>query len=409
MKNFASLLFALTITFIACDDNQVIENPNNELPDIDISEQGDINDYINTSIKYGLGMFQNVVTEGEENVLISPYSLQSALYMTMTGARGETFNEFSTALNTGDFLPDGLGTYYSDIAEQLDPNGPNTAFNSHNKIYYNPSLYKPSEEYTNDIQTYYNGTFAEEDFRDESTVDVINGWVNGVTEGRIEKVLDNIQADEAMFLINALVFTADWDIGFFESATSDISFTTVDGSQINVPTMSSDYYRPFVQTENYTAVDLPVSDEDYAMTVILPSESNDVTDFINGFNPEFYNEVYDNLSAVRIHLFLPKFELATSTNMKEILVRRGMNTTFQNADLSGMGQFTGAQYLTRVLHDVYVKVDENGIDGAAATMAGIGLVSAPPTIRFDRPFVFVVRHVDTRVPIFIGKVGNPLG
>ncbi len=409
MKYLVSFLFALTFTLISCDDNQSVDNPSNEIPDIDISEQGDLDDYIGTSIEYGLGMFQDVDAEGEENVLISPYSLQSALYMTMTGAKGETYQEFRSALNTGDFLPNGLGTYYSDIYDQLTPKSNNTTFNSQNKIYYFPSLYTPSEEYTNDIQTYYNGTFTEEDFSDPATVDVINGWVDEVTEGRIEKVLDMIQADEAVFLINALVFTADWGIGFTEYGTSNRPFTTRDGNQIEIPTMSSDDVRPFVVTDNYSAVDLPVSDEDYAVTFIMPSESSDINDFISGFSSDIYHNIYDNLQSDRIQVYLPKFEIATSMNMKDVLVSRGMTTTFENADLSGMGQFAGSQYLTRVLHDVYVKVDEKGIDGAAVTTVGVGVESVPPTLRFDRPFVFVVRHIDTRVPLFIGKVGNPIG
>jgi serpin B len=408
MKYLVSLLFALTITLIACDE-QSVDNTSNDLPDVDLSEQGDIDDYINTSLEYGLGMFQDVnEAEDEENVLISPYSLQSALYMTMTGARGETFQEFSTALNTGDFLPNGLGTYYHDINDQLIPRNENTIFNNQNKIYYYPSLYTPSEEYENDIQTYYNGTFAEEDFSDPATVDVINDWVDEVTEGRIEKVLDMIQPDEAMFLINALVFTADWGIGFPEYGTFDRPFTTDDGNQIDVPTMSSDDVRPYLVTDEYSAVDLPVKDEDYAVTFILPSEASDISEFISGFDPEIYNNIYDNLQSDRVQVYLPKFELATSMNMKDVLVSRGMTSTFENADLSGMGQFAGSQYLTRVLHDVYVKVDEKGIDGAAVTTVGVGVESVPPTLTFDRPFVFVVRHIDTRVPIFIGKVGNPV-
>lgn len=408
MKYLSFVLVVTTLFLTSCDrnisDDPVVEDP--ILPSI--LEQGSIEDYQSISIDYGLSMFQDVVAMGDENVLISPYSLQSALYMTMHGAKSETLEEFRKALNVGDFYPDGLATYYQELGSLLGPTGENTNFNSQNRIYYYPTLYTPYENYITEIKDYYNGSIVEENFSDPATVDVINDWVSEATEGRIEKVLDEIASDEAIFLINALVFTADWGIGFEPNATYSRPFSKTDGTEIEVPMMSSDDIRPFYVGENFSAVDLPVKDDDYAVTFILSNESSDVNDFVGTFDLDLYNEIYENLQEGRIQLYLPKFELATSMNMKDILIDRGMTNTFTDADLSGMGSFAGNEYLTRVLHDVLIKVDERGIEGAAVTTVGVGVESVPPTLFFDKPFVFVVRHIETRVPIFIGKVGNPL-
>ena len=409
MKYLSFLFLALSISFVNCDRNgDEPVGPDEPVIFPPVEQQGNIEDYQSMSVDYGLSMFQDVVGEGDENVLISPYSLQSALFMTMNGAKDETLEEFRTALNTGDFYADGLRTYYEELAKKMIPSGDNTSFNSQNKIYYYPSFFTPDENYISEIESFYSGTFSEEDFSDPGTVDVINGWVNDVTEGRIEKVLDQIQSDEALFLINALVFTADWSLGFEPNATYDRPFTKMDGTEIEVPTMSSDDMRSYMQNDYYSAIDLPVKDEDYAVTFILPNELIEIDDFVSTFDPFIYNEIYDNLQTDRVQLYLPKFELATSMNMKDILIERGMTKTFESADLSGMGQFAGNEYLTRVLHDVLIKVDEKGIEGAAVTTVGVGVESVPPTLVFNRPFVFVVRHVETRVPIFIGKVGDPL-
>ncbi len=408
MKYLPLFLAVTTFCLISCNrnisDDPVVEDP--VLPSI--IEQGSIEDYQSMSIGYGLSMFQDVVATEEENVLISPYSLQSALYMTMHGAKSETLEEFRTALDVGDFYPDGLANHYQELAGLLHPMGENTNFNSQNKVYYFPTFFTPDEKYTSDIANFYSASFVEEDFSDPAAVDVINDWVSEATEGRIEKVLDQIAADEAIFLINALVFTADWGKGFEPYATSPRPFTKIDGTQIEVPMMSSDDIRLFYIGEEFSVVDLPVKDGDYAVSFIQSNESSDINDFVDGFDLAMYNDIYNSLQEGRIQLYLPKFELATSMNMKDILIERGMTNTFESADLSGMGNFAGNEYLTRVLHDVMIKVDERGIEGAAVTTVGVGVESVPPTLFFDKPFVFVVRHVATKVPIFIGKVGNPL-
>ena len=409
MKYISILFIVLSLFSFGCDRNAGEGNSMNDEPILpSIEEQGSIVDYQSISIDYGLSMFQDVVSTEDENVLISPFSLQSALYMTMHGAKDETLEEFRTALNVGDFYPNGLANFYRDIGNELMPNGLNTNFNSQNKIYYYPTFFTPDDEYVNEIEEYYAGSFEEQNFSDPSTVDIINGWVSEVTEGRIEKVLDQISADEAIFLINALVFTADWSLGFEPSATSLRSFRKSDATEIEVPTMSSDETRPYYKGEGFSAVDFPVKDEDYAVTFIVANEESDINSFVNNLDINQYNRIYDLLQLERVKVYLPKFKLATSMDVKDVLIDRGMVNAFESANLSGMGDFAGNEYLTRVLHDVFIKVDEKGIEGAAVTTVGVGVESLPPSLFFDKPFVFVVRHVETRIPIFIGKVGNPL-
>jgi len=405
--NLQPILILILTAFLFMSCGKQVENDtiDNLIPEP--AEQGDLEDYIANSITYGITMLQDVNDCGEANVLISPYSLQTALYMTMNGAAGNTLEEFRQALNTGDFYPDGLNLYHEEIADKLSPQGDNTSFESSNALFYDQGLFVPDSEFQAILESNYHATFRQETFSSEATVSVINDWVSEQTEQRITKVIDKIESDEAIFLINALVFTADWQIGFEEYATQDRTFTLSDGTEISVPTMQSDDQRLYTQQGDYKAVDLPVRDGDYSMTIILPSEPLTIDEFIPTFDLDEYQNLFQSLSSERIQLFLPKFEIATSKNMKDILIDRGMTTAFQSADLNKMGEFAGNPYLSRVLHDAYLKIDEAGIEGAAITTVGVGVESVPPTLNCNRPFVYIVRHTETNVPIFIGKVGDP--
>ena len=404
MKNITlGLLLVSMLLLISCGKEE--NEPAPITPDPEIEQQGSLQDFIDTNISAALSLFSDVNDCGDENVLISPLSLQTAAYMTMTGAAGQTLDEFRTAFSVGDFYSSGLNKYSAEVAEMLRPRGDNTSFKSSNAVFYSPSAYSPDPIFQEKLETDYSATFRDEDFSDPATVDVINDWVSEQTEQRIEEVIDAVDANEAILLFNALVFTADWKLGF--PGLQDMPFSLRNGSEITVPTMYSDNYRNFTYQDDYLAIDLDVKDEDYSMTFILPNEGTHIDSFIQNFGKNKYSELYNNLVRSRIELFLPKFELSTHKNMKDILVRRGMETTFESADLRKMGQFAGGTNLSRVLHDAYVKIDEAGIEGAAVTSLGITLVSGPLPLPLNRPFIFIVRHVETNLPIFIGKMGNP--
>ena len=64
-----------------------------------------------------------------------------------------------------------------------------------------------------------------------------------------------------------------------------------------------------------------------------------------------------------------------------------------------------------MLHQVFIGVDEEGTEAAAATaitMQRAGGMPAPPVpFVVDRPFLFAVHHVASGAPLFVGRVADP--
>ena len=403
MKHLLVCLLLTAGIFYSCDKTETVE-PFPELMGSDLEFQSSL-------IDYGLNSFQNVVSEGDDNVLISPLSLSTALYMTMTGTGGETVEDFRTALKLDKFYPDEVDEKYKALAERLIPKNEGTELGNHNSVFHYPLLVSLDEGFDARVVDNYNAEVISADFSQPSTLDQINDWVNEKTSGRIEKILNEIRSDEAIFLINALFFKSDWKQGFLPILTQEKPFTKMDGTVIDVSMMSSDDQRSHYIGDDFSAMDLMFIDDEYSMTFIRPNTET-VNDFVLGFNDteflDFYLDLYDNkLSEGRLQTFLPKFEIASKKNMADILKEMGMTTVFDSADLTRMGEFAGNTYLTRVLHDTFLKIDEKGAEGAAVTAVGVGVESVPPTIDFNVPFLFILRHVESNTPIFIGKCGNP--
>jgi serpin B len=90
----------------------------------------------------------------------------------------------------------------------------------------------------------------------------------------------------------------------------------------------------------------------------------------------------------------------------------GMPAAFsaEEADFSGIDG-TRRLFIRDVLHKGFVSVDESGTEAAAATAVVIEEESVPPTpieLTIDRPFLFVIRDVETGAILFVGRVINPL-
>jgi serpin B len=81
----------------------------------------------------------------------------------------------------------------------------------------------------------------------------------------------------------------------------------------------------------------------------------------------------------------------------------------EQADFSRM---TGNRelFISEVIHKAFVSVDESGTEAAAATAVVMKLSSAPADpvpFTADRPFLFLIRDLETGAILFVGRVLDP--
>jgi len=356
---------------------------------------------------FGIKIFQEAVkNEDGINMVMSPLSIYSALLLAYEGSACNTKAQIMQTLELGDGNQnvEASGEYLNFMNSILPTE--EVVFTFANALFADPSRIDMSENYVAGIQEEYNAEAFEIDFGAEDAVDSINDWAYENTNEKIEKVLDEISNDEIAFLLNAIYFKGDWLSGFSEDLTQDAAFQLSNGTSIVVPTMRTDAQLSNFVDENFQIVDLDIKGEEYAVSFITTRNDNPLNDFLTGNNfLQNYNYLLSSLKTDRLILQLPKFELEGKISLGSILAGMGMEDAFS---LRRMGTAGANIFITRVLHDTYIKVDEKGIEGAAVTTIGIGTTSVPPPMNFDKAFAFVLRHKATGVPIFIGKIENPL-
>ena len=115
-----------------------------------------------------------------------------------------------------------------------------------------------------------------------------------------------------------------------------------------------------------------------------------------------------------LDVMLPRFEATTTFQLEETLPEMGMPLAFDSvkADFSGVNGGKQRLWIGRAIHKAFVRVNEEGTEAAAATLielglGGLGPKGTPIPFHADHPFLFLIRHRETGVILFMGRVTDP--
>ena len=156
------------------------------------------------------------------------------------------------------------------------------------------------------------------------------------------------------------------------------------------------------------------------MSILLP-DSGRFSEFEGSISGESLEAIVDGLDYELVRLRMPKFEMESAFSLSETLAAMGMPDPFddQAANFSAMDgrscQALGdiCTLISDLLHKAFVSVDEAGTEAAAATAVIVGVTRAEPIepepieLVVDRPFLFIIRHLDTGAILFVGRVLSP--
>lgn len=365
------------------------------------------------------GALYRELRDGDQNLIVSPYSVSVALAMTYAGARGETEAGMAKALSFT--LPSSrLHPAFNSLDQALASRGQGaqgkdgkpfrlTVVNQLFGQKGHPFL----PEYLDLIAENYGAGLRGMDFirSPDPSRKAINDWAEARTEGLIKDLLPEgaVSTDTRLVLANAVYFNAAWKQPFEKSNTAPGDFHLRDGAVRSVQMMRNAKLRAGVaETDDYVAVDLPYDGGEVAMLLVLPKTERfgAVESQLSG---AFFEGVTKKLNEESLELTLPRFTVSGKKELKEPLSKLGMAEAFGNADFSGID---GARSLviTDVFHEAVVIVDEEGTEAAAVTAVLTGETAAGDPkrkIRFDRPFLFAIRDVQTGAVLFLGRVLAP--
>jgi serine protease inhibitor len=402
MKKALFLLFVLAC--FSCEKS----NPPTPIDPIPVTEVQKIAD-MNQSFGWEL-FHQEMAANPNKNVLISPWSIQTALHMANNGAKSNTLNEILAAIHCPDCSVEDINAQQAKLSVLLEQQSGHPRLKSTNALFYDTKRINVMGAYQQALYAHYSAGIASADFDNEaSALQIINSWVQNNTNGKIDQIIESIKKEDIAFLINALHFKADWSSAFPLQTTSDADFTTASGAVVKVPMMSHDWQFTFAEGPKMRMVDLPFKDSTYSLTLVQPTQANTAHNWYKEVNSAALKSLYAAAQTDRAIVSLPRFKLAYDANLVESLKKLGVNDAFSDAraDFSSMGTSSGRIFINQIRHKSVLEVDEKGAEGAAVTSVGFGVTSVPPVFAFNRPFVLALRHISTNTLIFTGYLAQP--
>jgi serpin B len=357
--------------------------------------------------EFGLELLRNVHEAGT-NLAVSPLSVAMALQLAAMGAEDATLAEMLEVLRTGGL---DLAASNRSLLNSLAPSG-DVTLNIANSVWVDPARMSLKPDFVKTAADHFDAAAREADFGNPATVDVINAWVSERTNGRIDELLDSISQAVGAYLINAVYFKGAWQEAFKPEATLDRDFHRLDGETISIPTMTRKEGFDALRENGTTVVRLRFGKDNRAsMLFVLPDAESSVEALLNGLTTEQISRWQGGLRPSTLELELPRFTLRTKLELSGTLKAMGMPRAFSEteAQFGALGSGPGGEglYISRVLHEVFVEVNEEGAEAAAATAVEMEVLSMPESIEFNRPFAFMIMDDTTGGVLFAGAVYDP--
>ena len=374
--------------------------------------------------------FLNTVNETDrsgKSFIYSPLSIIYVLGMVNDAATGLTEKELEETLGFHEGGIQAVNDYCKKLIDGLPKVDDKVTLNIANAIFLNKD-WTLKQQFTQDMQTYYDAKAEALDFKAPETLGHINGWCSEKTNGMIPTILDEIDPAIISYLLNAIYFKADWASKFDPQNTKDEAFTTENGnSSTQMPMMHQNVLISYLKSDTYSAVILPYGTGLWNMTIVLPEEGKTTDDVIKELaessvlnNRGWCDAGGNTFQAYEIDLKLPRFEtnsdtdnLAIDDGLIGLMQKMGINRAFVDglAEIPNMCEGYPL-YIDMMRQKAKIKVNEEDSEAAAVTVAGMKEMSAgggepieypKATFHANRPFVYVIREASSGVILFVGK------
>jgi serpin B len=374
-------------------------------------------EFVDRQNRFGMELFQKLAAESRDNNLcISPSSIQLALAMTYAGARGETARQMANVLQLGP--PSGLlHSEFGNLRARLNASDKRSGLQlrTANRIW-GQRGYRFAPSFLELTNKHYGAELGQVDFlrQPDAARQTINQWTAEQTHDKITALLSPgaIGSDTRLVLTNALYFLGEWVYPFDKRIVADAPFQIAAGRQVQATFMTQFQRLRYANQNGIQTLELPYRGSILSLLVLLPEEADGLKALEASLTASAIAEIAAKLRPRPVQVYLPQFRSKAQVELASTLSAMGMSLPFTSgADFSGIAT-TEDLFLSAVIHETWIDVNTKGTEAAAATAVVADAAPAPPQqdpveFRADRPFFYLVRDRRDGNVLFLGRMADP--
>lgn len=338
---------------------------------------------------------------GDENVVVSPYSILVLIAMAASATDGNTrlelLNAISDELTEAEFS-ELIGELQKMCCEK-------TGVSSANAIAVKENI---KESISCEFKEQFDREFDGEIFSSVDIIKDINSWVRKKTNGMIDNIVNDSMKHMLLSIMNAVAFEAEWRTQYKEDdVVEDEEFTNFDGS-VSTVTMLESCENIYLE-DSYFEGFAKLYKNGYTFVGLLPKEKKSQSFLLKGFEQVDFVSLIKNSVHTKVYAQIPEFKSEISMNLNDIFKKWGISELFtEAADFTPLSSEN--LMVEGVLHKALIDVNRKGTKAAAASsicvVAGCGPKVDYKVIHLDRPFVYAILDNALMQPIFTGAVNK---
>ena len=349
------------------------------------------------------------------NLILSPFSISTALSMLLDGARGQTAAGMAAALDQvhpGPGYHAAVASLAAELTKQANSGGNQLAIA--NGVWVQQG-FPLASEFERTIRTLYQAPLTPLDFhtRAEPARREINSWTAQRTNDRIQELFapGSMDATTRLVLTSAIYFYGKWRSPFDPKSTRVEPFLLGGGRTVDAKFMHQRADFLYGETPDAQILEMRYQGTPLVFDILLPKANDGLAELERSIQPDVLSAWFGALTSRKVEAAIPKFRAESAFSLRDMLSRLGMADAFgRAADFSGIDGRRDL-YLGVVVHKAFVDVSEEGTEAAAATGATVHFMAMrrqePTVFRADHPFVFFIRDTASGVILFEGRLQQP--
>lgn len=381
------------------------------LPNVCLGDRDD-EDIVKGNNAFALDIYQQLKGEAG-NLFLSPYSISTALAMTYAGARGQTATQMAEMLHFNP-LEQNLHATMGKLVNELNARGQqgNCQLSVANALW-GQQGYGFLPGFINLLEKNYQTSLYQVNFKTatEAAREKINTWVAEKTQDKIKDLIPEgvLDALTRLVLTNAIYFKGNWASQFKKEQTREMPFKISAEKEITVPMMNQSEKFGYLEREGLQILSMPYQDKELSMIVLLPAEIDGLEALEDSLTLAKLNIWLRSLIEEKVIVYFPRYKIEKKCFLADTLSAMGMKDAFNGkADFSGMNGRRDL-YISNVIHQAFIEVNEKGTEAAAATAVVMtkAIASRPLIFRADHPFLFLIRDNQSGSILFLGRMVEP--